>query len=283
MVLSLCLCNTPQYVLYLSVLCYCNFAALFQIVSCMCFVLAVSPSVSTTNATIVAMVGQNVTLSISVGPAFPEVLANSIEWYKDDYISSIEASVRLVFGAHRRSLSIFLVVNDDAGIYTVKVRHPAGDVTVSISLEVDNGTLTELRILGEGEQNVTADSGEQLSFTCSAYGIPTPNIVWLKGLILITSDRAVVTTTDDFQSGYISSTLTITDLIAEDGATYFCRAKNMNGYVVRPFYLSVQQLDVCNSNPCQNNGRCVSGESSFECICEVNFIGPTCAIRMYLC
>lgn len=40
------------------------------------------------------------------------------------------------------------------------------------------------------------------------------------------------------------------------------------------------EINLCYSNPCGNNGVCISLESSFICICDPNFTGKTCEINL---
>lgn len=253
---------------------------------CIC---AESPSLSTTNDNISVTVGENVTLSISVMAAVPDVRADSIEWYKDGGNAPIEGSLRQVFGAGRRSLSIFLVRIEDAGSYVVRVRHPAGEFSVRISLEVSNETMRGLTIVQVGQNNVTVDSGEQVSLTCTAFSISTPRIVWLKDNLIISSGRAAINETalvsmtpEGETESRRTSTLTIKAIIPGDGGTYFCRAIDTTSSIMLPFSLMVQQpmpVDFCSPSPCENRGSCVSGESSFDCMCVDGFTGPTCGIR----
>ena len=230
-----------------------------------------------------AVLGQNVTLTISEGEAPPLVMANSIEWYKDDSSTPIKASPRLVFAVDRQSLSVVSVVREDAGYYQVRMSLPTGVVSVYITLQVKE-EMDELRIVGEGDQNVSMDSGQRVSFICRAYGVPTPTVVWLRGTFPITSDRMTVTTEGEPQDGgAVSSTLTINNLIAADEETYFCKAITDAIYAVHSFDLGVHQLvDVCLPNPCRNGGRCVAAVSSMECMCVDGFIGLLCDTRMLI-
>lgn len=230
---------------------------------------------STTSTTASAVVGQNATLEISIVAAVPGITADSIEWYKDDVSTPIEATTRLVFGGDRLSLSFIPMQSGDAGNYTVRVSHPAGDFSVFLSL------IPAFTVMQDGEQNVTANSGEQVSFTCIAYGLPSPRIVWLKGDNLVSSDNVITTSGGEPQTGNITSTLTINALITADEGIYFCRAINGTSSIQFPFYLMIKQttVDPCIPNPCESSGRCVLGEFSIECECVDGFVGPTCATR----
>lgn len=100
-----------------------------------------------------------------------------------------------------------------------------------------------MSIVKERQQNV--------SFNCSADGIPMPTIVWRKdGQYLIQNNKRSITEQSDtgFRSTsipgvlLINSTLTITGLTGSDNGSYSCRADNeanIGSLLVEPFILSV--------------------------------------------
>ena len=51
--------------------------------------------------------------------------------------------------------------------------------------------------------------------------------------------------------------------------------------------MSIQTLfldiDDCASNPCQNNGVCLDGVNSYECLCPTGFSGPRCEEETHVC
>ena len=48
-------------------------------------------------------------------------------------------------------------------------------------------------------------------------------------------------------------------------------------------YKIIQDIDDCQSNPCQNDGQCEDGINSFTCHCSHGFIGHDCSISMLYC
>ena len=42
------------------------------------------------------------------------------------------------------------------------------------------------------------------------------------------------------------------------------------------FFLSINQVSVCHSEPCQNGGKCLNVGDSFECECPSDYSGKRC-------
>ena len=40
-------------------------------------------------------------------------------------------------------------------------------------------------------------------------------------------------------------------------------------------------IDDCLENPCNNNGTCLDGIASYDCVCPSGFSGIDCEISMY--
>ena len=78
--------------------------------------------------------------------------------------------------------------------------------------------------------------GQNVSFNCTADGVPIPTIVWRKdGQLIIPSNRRSLSLSSNstgFRSNTIpgvvqvTSILTITDLTGPDNGSYSCRADN---------------------------------------------------------
>ena len=79
---------------------------------------------------------------------------------------------------------------------------------------------------------VIKNKGENVSFNCTADGIPQPVIVWRKNeqLLLNTSRVTIVSSLESngFLTNYIPTTsvITIKDLRGNDNGSYSCRADN---------------------------------------------------------
>ena len=80
-------------------------------------------------------------------------------------------------------------------------------------------------VITEGPVNTSAMINDNVTFTCTATGIPLPTITWMDendNSVLVGSDMIIDNTT-------IRSTLTLSNLQAEDFDNYTCTATNMFG------------------------------------------------------
>ena len=79
---------------------------------------------------------------------------------------------------------------------------------------------------------VTKSKGQNVTFNCTADGIPQPVIVWRKNeqLLLNTSRVTIVSSQESngFHTNYIPTTsvITIKDLRGNDNGSYSCQADN---------------------------------------------------------
>ena len=72
--------------------------------------------------------------------------------------------------------------------------------------------------------------GNNLVFTCTVSGMPTPDVTWLKdGVVLSDDDDRVAILTD---LSMRESQLQITSVIPEDSGLYTCSASNLAGVAV---------------------------------------------------
>ena len=142
-----------------------------------------------------------------------------------------------------------------------------------------------------------SDSGDRVSFTCRADGVPTPTISWLKdGTIVSTSigkKYEVVETT--LSGGFrenineaVSSVLSVVGLSESDSGLYVCTASNQQGQnavLETPFNLTVNPPvlpDFCSPSPCLNGASCESGDITYVCKCTSGFGGINCEEGMYI-
>ena len=76
--------------------------------------------------------------------------------------------------------------------------------------------------------NQTVNEGESITLSCSAFGIPSPNITWTipsgKALPLEGTDRIQITYGMD--GAAVQSTLTITESVVTDAGVYICMTDN---------------------------------------------------------
>ena len=100
---------------------------------------------------------------------------------------------------------------------------------------------------------VVKECGQNVSFNCTADGVPVPIIVWRKnGQLIISRNKWSIMSTNatiGFRIKHIpgvlqiTSTLTITDLTESDNGNYSCRAENEfdDGVVLAtPYILTVE-------------------------------------------
>ena len=80
-------------------------------------------------------------------------------------------------------------------------------------------------VITQGPVNMSGELGGSVVFTCTATGIPLPDITWMD------EDSNIVTTTSNMiiDSTVIQSTLTLSNLQDEDFDNYTCTATNMFG------------------------------------------------------
>ena len=95
------------------------------------------------------------------------------------------------------------------------------------------------------------ERGQNVSFNCTADGIPIPTLVWRKnGQLIIPSNRrnTSLQSSIGFRSNIIpgvvqvTSILIITDLIGSDSGNYSCRADNkanIGAVLTTPYQLTV--------------------------------------------
>ena len=95
---------------------------------------------------------------------------------------------------------------------------------------------------------VTKNKGENVTFNCTADGIPQPAIVWSKnGQLLINTSRVTIVSSQEsngFHMNYIvtTSVITIKDLRGNDNGSYSCRADNRvktGNVLMTPYVLQV--------------------------------------------
>jgi len=78
-------------------------------------------------------------------------------------------------------------------------------------------------VITQGPIDTPAMMGDNVTFTCTATGIPLPNITWMnESIMLMSSDMIIDSTT-------ILSTLTLSNLQDDDFDNYTCTATNMFG------------------------------------------------------
>ena len=91
---------------------------------------------------------------------------------------------------------------------------------------------------------VEKERGQNISFNCTAEGIPMPTIVWRKdGQLIIQNNKRHISSKSStgFHSG-VTSTLIISDVTGSDNGSYSCRADNeanIGAVLTIPYQLTV--------------------------------------------
>ena len=93
-------------------------------------------------------------------------------------------------------------------------------------------SLVNAVILNKTGKFVIKNKGQNVSFNCTADGIPQPVILWRKnGQVLLNTSRVTIVSSlesNGFHTNYIpiTSVITIKDLKGSDNGSYSCRAIN---------------------------------------------------------
>ena len=95
---------------------------------------------------------------------------------------------------------------------------------------------------------VTRNEGQNVTFNCTADGVPQPAIVWRKnGQLLLNTSRVTIISSQEsngFHTKYTPATsvITITKLRGNDNGSYSCRADNTvktGSVLMTPYVLQV--------------------------------------------
>ena len=98
----------------------------------------------------------------------------------------------------------------------------------------------EVVILNE---DTTSLEGNMLILTCVGYGVPSPNMMWLKdGVELSNNSRVSIYSTEVDMGGilFVQSTLEICSIEQSDKGLYSCAATNVKGTETHSFQLVVE-------------------------------------------
>ena len=95
--------------------------------------------------------------------------------------------------------------------------------------------------------HTVANIGENIDFTCSAFGTPMPDITWYKDGVLLNTRTANITTETTTTIGgppsLLISLLVLEDLQLADNGEYGCHISNcVNDSDTRTFTLAVQSM-----------------------------------------
>ncbi|CAH0578009.1 unnamed protein product [Chrysodeixis includens] len=124
------------------------------------------------------------------------------------------------------------IEDSDAGLYTCIAENINGKVNASASLEVMVAPLFIIE-----PHNETVRVGDKVEFTCTAKGVPKPQINWFRNtLVLPVTDNVILSNENQ--------NLTLLSATTDDDGIYHCRAENAEGYVEGSAYLKVQTFEI---------------------------------------
>ncbi|XP_050683951.1 peroxidasin-like [Leptidea sinapis] len=130
---------------------------------------------------------------------------------------------------HNGSIFIENVDFNDSGNYTCEAENILGKISSSGSLEV---MVPPAFIMVPKDQ--TAALGDTVYFTCTARGVPKPQITWYRNTMILPPDESIILS-DNNQN------LTITEISGDDDGIYHCRAENSEGLTEISAFLKVEQ------------------------------------------
>jgi hypothetical protein len=160
------------------------------------------------------------------------------------------------------ALTVFNVNMNDAGLYTCSVDNIHGNDSSSAYLSVQ-----VIPQFLEEPVNNTKLVGDNVTMSCSAYGIPVPSITWLKDGVPITDPSSVTSI-----SGRISSTrLLLASLNFSDVAGYSCIASNN--------LVSLQTTNSSTATLTIHMPVIITGSPMNDTVNETDTVSYTCAAR----
>ena len=87
----------------------------------------------------------------------------------------------------------------------------------------------EVPIINESPQDILASENDNITFNCSAYGVPAPTIAWIKKqtgntLQLVTAIDGYTVSSSNTGNKSVTSQLTISMVMLSNAGTFVCRA-----------------------------------------------------------
>ena len=238
----------------------------------------VPPMVVVSHINIVEVINSTVVIQFSIVNAAPPVEVEDIHWTfttQSGVTTTIVNTTELTLSLDRLTLAIPRAQLSNIGTYTITASNPAGVSTGSVHLDIHgivfcqmcmlfiymhNSHLYKLeasytnffftyklcnyavpaKLLYAKGSSVTRSIGMNVTFNCSADGIPRPRVSWRRnGQLLTNIDQLqryseITSTSDGFQSAQLpgiqqlNTTLTITNLKQHDQGSFSCIAQSAN-------------------------------------------------------
>ncbi|XP_022809827.1 basement membrane-specific heparan sulfate proteoglycan core protein-like [Stylophora pistillata] len=137
-------------------------------------------------------------------------------------------STELIAGRHNK-LEIRNATYNDSGNYVCTAKSILGRVRKQVNLLVE----VPPRFTKIPNRVITVKRGAKASVSCQAFGFPSPNIVWSRGLVPLPQGRTSLS----------NGTLEILDFGPKDSGTYQCTVSNKLGSVSGLTSLNYKQTD----------------------------------------
>nr|XP_018668081.2 hemicentin-1 [Ciona intestinalis] len=159
-----------------------------------------------------------------------------IEWYKDGFRIASTATEGFVTSGYELSesgqyLTVGAAELRHTGAYMCRATNNAGEVAKKINVEVR--VPPSINEDGSSPSDVTSHINTPTLLRCSAYGIPSPTIQWLK------DGQAIDTNSENIVVQFGGRYLRISNTHLSDEGTYTCIASNAAGDVSRNINLHV--------------------------------------------
>ncbi|KAG9339287.1 hypothetical protein JZ751_023987 [Albula glossodonta] len=167
--------------------------------------------------------GENVTFTCTAIGVPTPIITWRLNW------GHIPASSRITVTSEngRGTLTIQDVEEGDQGAYTCEAINAKGMVFAVPDgvLNITQNTAPPL-VTSPPEESIQAARGENVTFTCTAIGVPTPIITWRLNWGHIPASSRITVTSENGRG-----TLTIQDVEEGDQGAYTCEAINAKGMV----------------------------------------------------
>ncbi|MEE6496324.1 hypothetical protein FKM82_002300 [Ascaphus truei] len=203
-----------------------------------------------------------VTASATLECEFHGVPPPIITWYKNGRLVMESANHTITAGGQRFTMKHAQV--SDTGEYECVAMNVVGQDNKKFFLSV----YVPPSIQGPQEEHHNGTILNSITFSCDAYGIPMPNVIWLK-------DGNQINHSDSLEIHILSggSRMTITRPQLKDSGTYSCIASNIDGKATKNYILTIQVPPSIVGSEMPNEISVLPGEN-IQLVCNADGIPP---------